>query len=228
MSPKKAKARTPLVKKAKSQVKHFSSPRSERDKIFCERYLVHSDSRRACEEAGIKSPDHNAARKLKQMSKYIDPLKAKIEEKLVQDLSYSRKDILDHMAAIALANPHDYYEEFEVLDQATGKMLTGRALKPIQRLTRLQASAIEDMTYHLESGRISYKLPSISTKMNALNTLAETVGVTKKKDDGGGQHVHFHDVPIEKLRALMQGFSTLLGPQASRQVLGLTEDDQND
>lgn len=227
-TPRKADGKKAQPKALSQRTKIYGEPRNRQDRLFAERYVVHLDHNLAYTEAGWKYNNSGAARKLKSLKKYIDKLALKVEAKLVHELSYTRKDILDHMAAIALANPHDYYQDFEILDPKTQTLLRGRALKPINQLTRLQASAIEDLTYHLESGRISYRLPSLSTKMSALTTLAETTGVTKKKDEGRQAHVHFHDVPIEKLRDLMGSFATLLGPQASRQVLGLTEEDQND
>lgn len=224
------KPRAKRVMKALSQrVKVYQEPTNAKDQIFAERYAVHLDHNRAYIESGYQYDVANALRKLHSLKPYIDKLRAKIENKLIGSLSYQRKDILEGIAAIGMANPLDYYHEFEVMDPKTQQVMKGMALKPLKMLTRLQASAIEDMTYHLESGRISYKLPSLATKLNALNTLGENTGATKKKEDGRtSNHVHFHDVPIEKLRDLMQGFSTLLGPQASRAVLGLTEETPDD
>lgn len=216
------------VRQVHTQVgKVYREPTNDKDRIFAERYVVHLDHNRAYVEAGWTYDVANALRKLKSLKPYIDKLRLKVETKLIGSLSYDRKTILESMAAIGLANPLDYYHEFETMDPKTQQVVRGMALKPLKMLTRLQALAIEDLTYHMDSGRISYKLPSISTKLSALATLGENTGATKKKEDRGSQHVHFHDVPIDKLKGLMQEFSTLLGPQASRAVLGLTEDDQN-
>ena len=99
-------------------------------------------------------------------------------------------------------------------------------LKPLNMLTRDQASAIDSVFWDPDSGRIGYTLPAAKTRLAALTTLGEQAAGFKKKDE---VHNHLHlgqDVPLEKIRQLKQLFIDAMGPQATRELLGMTEEEQ--
>lgn len=231
MAAKSARLKTPPKRQTVSRVpKIYDEPRTLADKIFCERYVVHNDHNLAYTEAGHPRDPSSSIRKLEAMRPYIDKLREKVDRKLLQELTYEKRDILDHMAAIGMANVLDYVEWYEIYetDPETKQKVVRKAaaLKPLNKLTRLQASAIEEFTYHPERGVFTYSLPSIATKAQMLKVLGENTGAIKREDDGV-KHLHLHlkqvDMPVlEQLRELA---IKALGSQNARAILGTTEED---
>ncbi len=197
-----------------------------------ERYVLHSDHNKAYVEAGFKYDVAGALRKLKALKPHIDKLKKPVQELLVKRLAYEREDILDAMAAVGLANAQDYVMEFQFVyppDHPTkaGQVELRRMLKPLHMLTREQAFAIEDVKAY-QDGTIGYSLPSLRTKHRFLQTLGEnTKALTPQNPQHLHAHVHLHGVTTEKLRAIETELIRQLGVDAVRDVIGLTQEDQN-
>jgi hypothetical protein len=199
-------------------------PKNARDKLFCERWLVHHDHHRAWREAGFaaRSDKELPLAKLARFRPYFERLQPKVELQVAKKISLERQDILTAIANIGNANVLDYI--VEVPNAATG--LPEWRLKPLHQLTRDQGSAIDSVFWDAEQGRIGYTLPAAKTRLAALTTLGEQAADFKKKDD---VHNHLHlgqDVPLDKIRQLKQLFIDAMGPQVTRELLGITEEEQ--
>lgn len=193
-------------------------PKTARDKKFCDRWLVHHDTHLAWREAGfaVRSDKELPLIKLARFRPYLERLQPKVELQVAQKISLERQDILAAIAIIGNANALDYI--VQVGDTW--------CLKPINLLTREQASAIDNVFWDAESGRIGYSLPAAKTRLAALTTLGEQAADFKKKDV---VHNHLHlgeGVPLEKIRQLKQLFIDAMGPQATRELLGMSEEEQ--
>lgn len=192
-------------------------PKTVRDKLFCERWLVHHDHHRAWREAGfaVRSDRALPLAKLVRFRPYLERMQPKVEMQVAKKIAYERTDILTAIATIGYANAMDYIME------EGGKW----CLKPLHLLTREQAAAIDEVFYDAEAGRVGYSLPGAKTRLAALATLGEQAAGFKKKED---VHNHLHlgqDVPLEKIRQLKQMFIEAMGPQVTREVLGMTEEE---
>jgi hypothetical protein len=209
-----------------------TEPANERDKNFCDRWLVHHDHARAYRESGFtvnRQFNRCSLEKLKKFRPYLDRLGIKVEAELAKRISYERHDILQAMAAIGFANAQDYMVEAEFTNPGTGIKEKRYILKRLEDLTRLQASAIDEVFYDADMGRIAYSLPVAKTRMVALATLGENTQALKSKDASVvHNHLHLEGVSNEKLEQLERLFIEAVGPQVSREILGLTEDDQID
>lgn len=193
-------------------------PKTARDKKFCERWLVHHDTHLAWREAGfaVRSDKELPLIRLARLRPYIERLQPNVERQVAKKISVERQDILAAIATIGNANVLDYI--VQVGDEWR--------LKPLHDLTRDQASAIDNVFWDAEQGRLGYSLPAAKTRLAALTTLGEQAAGFKKKDE---VHNHLHlgrDVPLEKIRQLKQLFIDAMGPQATRELLRMTEEEQ--
>jgi hypothetical protein len=193
-------------------------PKTARDKAFCERWLTHRDPHQAWREAGfaVRSDRELPLRKLSRFKPYLERLQPKVELQVAKKISLERQDILAAIATIGNANVLDYI--VQVGDEWR--------LKPLHDLTRAQASAIDNVFWDAEAGRLGYSLPSAKTRLSALTTLGEQAADFKQKDV---VHNHLHlgeGVPLEKIRELKQLFIDAMGPKATRELLGMTEEEQ--
>jgi hypothetical protein len=209
----------------------MQEPKNERDTTFCERWLVHHDHARAYRECGFtvnRAFNRCAIAKLAKFRPYLDRVGAKVETQIAKRIAYERGDILGAMAAIGFANAQDYMHEAEFTDPTTQMKEKRYILKPLELLTREQASAIDEVFYDAEHGRIGYTLPVAKTRMTALAVLGENTQALKPKDPKVvHNHLHLEGISNEKLEQAERMFIELVGPQVSREILGLTEDDQS-
>lgn len=216
------------ARKARSQTKSKRQPRTLQDLIFCERWVVHHDHNLAYTEAGFKYDTAGAIRKLQAMRPYIEKMAAKVEKRVVGELAYERKDILDAMANIGLANILDYYEEIRTIDSETKWESRRLQLKPLTSLTRAQAHAIDNVTIDSRTGRATYTIPDVKAKLKALETVGiNTKALSQKKPGTLHQHLHLTATP-EQIRGLEEAFKGVFGPVALREIVGLSEEDQQE
>lgn len=192
-----------------------TEPKNDRDVAFCKRYVATGDHNLAWVEAGFAkntNSSYHALRKVQRFRAYIDRLSAKVEVIVAKKISYERTDILAGIAAIGYCNAMDYV-----------KVIDGQAvLKTLTELTREQAAAIDSLSY--DGKTVTYTLPQAKTRLAALTTLGEQAANFKKPAQNH-QHLHL-DVPLEKIRELKGLFAQALGPQVTREVLGFTEEEQ--
>jgi hypothetical protein len=222
--PRRASKTKGLRAKLSTRPRH---PANARDKLFCERWLVHHDHCKAATEAGYSQTNRSDAglRKLAQFRHYLERLLPKVELQAAKKLSYERADVLDAIAAIGLCNAQDYIKAFQVVNPVTQMLETHYGLKPLQELTRTQASAIESMFYDAQAGRLGYELPKAKTRLTALNTLGEQNANWKRPAGVTHNHLHMANLPIEKVQAVKKMFINLIGVQAAREILGYVEEE---
>lgn len=226
MAKQAAKVKNPP--KAPSQRKSKRAPRTLADVIFCERWVVHHDHQLAYQEAGFKRDSAGAIRKLQAMRPYIEKMSEKVEKRVTGELAYERKDILDAMANIGLSNIQDYYKEIRVIDEVTKWESRRMELKPLNELTRAQAHAIDNITIDSRTGRATYTIPDAKTKLKALETVGINTKALSQKNPGAlHQHLHLNATP-EQIKGLEEAFKGVFGPVALREIVGLSEEDQQD
>ena len=85
-------------------------PKTARDKLFCERWLVHHDHHLAWREAGfaVRSDRELPLIKLARFRPYLERLQPKVELQVAKKISLERQDILVSIALIGNANVLDY------------------------------------------------------------------------------------------------------------------------
>lgn len=203
-------------------------PSTDRDKKFCERWLVHHDHNKAYLEAGfVPTRSGGGLKKLAQYRKYLERNLPRVEIQVAKQIAYERVDILAAIANVGYANVLDYIEPFETVDPETQMLHQHWTLKPLHKLTREQAAAIDEVHYDSVTGRLGYTLPSAKTRLSALTTLGEQAANFKKK--GGDIHAHLHlgeNIPMEEILAAKAMLAKLVGPEVVREVLGWSESDQ--
>lgn len=219
--------KTRNVPKKPSRATH--EPKNERDLKFCERWLVHHDHNRSWRESGFKvhtNSSSQALRKLAIFRRYLERMQPKVELQVAKKIAYDRQDILAAIANIGYANALDYIEEEGVVNPETKVMERHWRLKPLYRLTREQAAAIDEVFWNEAAGTVGYSLPKAKTRLSALTTLGEQAA-NFKKSDVVHNHLHLGEhVPLEKIRQLKQMFIEAMGPQVTRELLGMTEEEQ--
>ena len=205
------------------------NPSNERDKLFCERWLVHHDHRKAAEESGFSKTNlsETGLTKLAQFRQYLERLRPKVELQTAKKISYERADILDAIAAIGLCNAQDYIKPFTVVNAETQMAETHFGLKPLEELTRAQASAIDSMYYDAQLGRLGYELPKAKTRLTALNTLGEQNSGWKRPAGATHNHLHLENLPLDKVLAVKRMFVNLIGVPAAREILGYVEEESS-
>jgi hypothetical protein len=213
----------------RSTPRYQIEPTNERNLKFCDRWLVHHDHIRAYTESGFSMKRSNwkeiALEKLRRFHDYLDRRLPAVEAVVAQRIAYEREDILREIAKIATCNALDYIEEYSIVDDKTKEAKQAWRLKPIAKLTRDQASAIDTVFVNIETGVLGYSLPSAKTRLSALATLGEQAADFKKKDGAVHNHLHFHDIPLDKIRQLKQQLIGIVGPARARAVFGRTEEE---
>jgi hypothetical protein len=205
-------------------------PKTERDMKFCAQWLIHHDHNRAFREAGFRvhtNASSLALRKMDVFRHYLERMQPKVEFQVAKKIAYERQDILAAIANIGYANALDYITEDFVMNPATKVMERHWRLKPLHALTRDQAGAIDTIFWDEGQGRVGYTLPLAKTRLSALSTLGEQAANFKVKDRVTHNHLHLgENVPLEKVRHLKQLFIEALGPVATRELLGMNEEEQ--
>ncbi len=227
-APAKVKKPRPRAKRGHGK-KQAGWPTNERDKKFCERWLVHHDHQKAVAEAGFANKNHRevGVQKLQRFRPYLERMLPKVELEVAKKIAIERGDILEAIARIGAANPQDYIKPFSVINAETQMLEQGWTMKLLHELTRDQAAALDTVFYSPTLGGMGYTLPTARTRLSALSTLGEqAAGFTKKPDSTIHQHLHFHTIPLEKIRAAKQMFLQLVSQEEARAVFGNTEADQ--
>ena len=131
---------------------------------FCNEYVIHYNEEKAAQEAGW--PIWNAAVFGRRLLT-IPRVKREIEnrqKKITKKLQITQERVLTEYASVAYSNLQDYYDEEGVL-------------KPIQKLTREQAAAIQDIVYDRKGNPKSYRLLQ---KNYGLDALSKNLGLFDK------------------------------------------------
>lgn len=209
-------------------------PRTPKEHAFCRAWLNHYDIHRAYQEAGYADSVSNGAagkRVFDRLRSYLEQ-QLELKQKVVsKELALDQKDILSEMAAIGFANAQDYVAivEESVKDENTGevRMVKRERQKPMMELTRAQASAISNVTFHPD-GRVTYQLPDERSKHPYLKDLGQHLGLFHPKliQEHRHQHMHaaisFRDMDTSKLAQAESMLLEAMGPEG-RRMLGILD-----
>lgn len=240
------------MKRARSKTRKAISshpfPRTEKDQIFCDRWLEHFDHLRAWREAGFTKGNSGwrALNKLKRFAEYLRPLREAKAKVLGEKLALNQADILQAMARKAMVKPGEFVERSaEPLMMETkkngktlviprewqGKPLYGERLKPYCDLTPEQQAVVEILSD--ASGVIRYRLPSITEQHTYLTSLGRQFGMfleklimEQHKHTHEHQHAHLHldAVSTTQLRALGRQLLPYVAPEFAAR-LGFSSED---
>lgn len=222
-------------------------PTSDRDKLFCERWLIHFDANRALHEAGFKrSNGTEALSKLERFADYLRPIHDAKAKLVAERLMIDSDAVLQRMKAQSFFDPSAFYERtsqplttwvkvgrrkkmVEQVMQWDGQPVYGERLKPYSDLTPEQQAVVE--ITNSEGDRIRYRLPSIRERHQYLTSLGRQFGLFADKliiERHRHQHVHqhltFEGVPTTKLNSLTRQLLPLVGLEFA-QSLGYTAED---
>ncbi len=184
------------------RIKELGFPRTDRDRKFCERWLVHFDHTRAYLEAGFARNDRpgklstntssRALQKLQSFMLYLEPLRIAKARAVAERVTLNQADILDSLARVSRFNPHDYLEtsssprtetvkgpdgaESERPVTWNGKPVYETRLRPISELTPEQASIVQ-LVLGSEGTVLGYRLPTIRERHESLVALGKQMGL---------------------------------------------------
>lgn len=147
---------------------------TEKQKRFCEEYVVDLNATQAAIRAGYSAKTANpiAAQNLAKLSiqQYISELKAKISE----STEISAERVLKEYASLGFANASDFYEP------------NGEA-KPINELTKEQSKAISKVVRKVVKTDNGTEITTFSyqfhDKLKALENVAKHIGFFEKDND---------------------------------------------
>lgn len=218
----------------------FHDPLDEREQKFAEALLKNISPRQAWIQAGyaVTGYGRHGTNKLRSLSKYLDRMRAKVEQAVAHRIVLDQATILDEMMAIAFANPQDYIEEYDAEEVTDGvkKIVRRRRTKDLMQLTRHQAAAIGEITLN-KDGSITYRIPDRRGKRPYLKDLGMHLGLYHQKLIHEHRHAHMHahvdlkDIPPAKLEAAEAALLELLGSKGAL-LLGIPaampdEDDED-
>lgn len=209
-------------------------PKTEKEHAFCKAWLQHFDIGRAAKEAGYRiGPNQtgNAHQIFDRLRGYLEHQLSLREKAIAKEFVLDQKDILREMANIGFANAHDYVKivQEEEKDPETGakRMVERERQKPLRELTRAQAAAISDVTFHPD-GSVTYKLPDEKSKHPYLKDLGQHVGLFHPRliQEHRHQHLHaslsFRDMDTSKLAQAESMLLEAMGPEG-RRMLGIVD-----
>ncbi|HWG75493.1 MAG TPA: terminase small subunit [Steroidobacteraceae bacterium] len=211
------------------------APNSERDRKFCQRWLVHFDHVRAYQEAGFKGKAHfiatRAKQKLERFAAYLQPLQEAKARKVGEQLAIGEEDVLRGMAAVAFLDPGDFVEQSSdpLTDdkgnvvQFNGQPVYPLRLKPLNKLTREQRAAVDVVTS--KRGHVSYRLPDSSIRHRYQDSIGRQLGMFAEKlilERHSLKRTHVKldltGVPTSQLEQMTRMLLPLLGEDFAREL----------
>lgn len=234
------------------RVTQMGMPRTDRDRLFCERWLIHFDKDRAYREAGFAGGagmGKRALDKLERFAEYLRPLREAKAKLVAERLMVDSQQVLEGMVKKVFFDPTTFYERTEKpltelvkvlgkdekVEQVSmwhGKPVYGERMKPYSELTPEQQAVVEITS---EAGdRIRYRLPSIREQHTYFTSIGRQFGMFAEKlilERHNHNHQHhtldFTGVPTQKLFALQRQLLPLVDPEFAR-LLGYTPQDVED
>jgi hypothetical protein len=237
-----AKKKKPRAKRAPPKVSSVfhKSPTTDRDRIFCAKWLEHFDHNRAWREAGFKVDNKSSVRaqeKVNHFAEWLRPYQEAKVKKVAETLVVGQTDILKTMAAKAVFNPLDYIEKStEPLYEEIGsgryrrkrlvlwnnQPIYPERMKPLSELTPEQARAVE--VYETKHG-LSYRLPDNKTQHGYLTSMGRQYGMfleklilERHKHTHKHAHLHLEGVPTTKLQQIRAALVELVPPEFVAQL----------
>jgi hypothetical protein len=223
-------------------------PQSERDKAFCERWLIHFDKDRAYKEAGFAwnaSGGTAALNKLQKFADYLRPIQEAKAKLVAERLMIDQDQVLQGMVKKVFFDPTTFFErsaepltktikdkdgkETEEVRTWHGSPVYAERLKPYSELTPEQRNVVEITSDTAD--QIRYRLPTIREQHTYLTSLGRQFGMfAEKLIIERHQHKHQHhtldfaNVPTAKLNALTRQMLPLVDLEFA-QMLGYTPED---
>lgn len=223
-------------------------PQTDRDKAFCERWLIHFDKDRAYKEAGFnwgKSGGALALAKLEKFADYLRPIRDAKAKLVAERLMIDADQVLQGMVKRVFFDPTAFYErspqpltktvkdkdgkESQEVRTWHGTPVYGERLKPYSELTPEQRAVVEVTS---DAGdQIRYRLPTIREQHTYLTSLgrqfgmfAEKLIIERHQHKHQHHHLSFEAVPTAKLNALTRQMLPMVDAEFA-QMLGFTPED---
>lgn len=224
-------------------------PQTDRDKAFCERWLIHFDKDRAYKEAGFQGNTNTgtaALRKLERFADYLRPIRDAKAKLVAERLMIDQDQVLQGMVKKVFFDPTTFYERSakpltrmakpkgeaapaEEIVTWHGQPVYAERLKPYSELTPEQRAVVEITS---DTGdQLRYRLPTIREQHTYLTSLGRQFGMfAEKLIIERHQHKHQHhtlsftDVPTAKLNALTRQMLPMVDAEFA-QMLGFTPED---
>ena len=225
-------------------------PQTDREKLFCERWLVHYDKDRAYREAGYsinnQATGHLASSLLAKFADYLRPIQEAKAKLVAERLMVDSDQVLEAMVKRVFFDPSSFYdrtsepltelvkvkgrqEKVEQVMMWDGKPVYGERLKPYSELTPEQRLVVEITNDTGE--RIRYRLPTIREQHLHLTSLGRQFGLFAEKlimERHLHKHTHHHldfkNVPTQKIQQLTRQMLPLVGLEFAQQ-LGFTPEE---
>jgi Terminase small subunit len=225
-------------------------PQTDRDKVFCERWLIHFDKDRAYKEAGFTTTSNRAGNlalnKLERFADYLRPIRDAKAKIVAERLMIDADQVLQGMVKKVFFDPTSFYERSpqplthmvavegkkEKVEQVRtwhGSPVYGERLKPYSDLTPEQRAVVEITSDAGE--QLRYRLPTIREQHTYLTSLgrqfgmfAEKLIIERHQHKHQHHHLSFNDVPTAKLNALTRQMLPMVDMEFA-QMLGFTPED---
>lgn len=237
-----------MPRRVRGQAGAVVAPTTERDKLFCRRWLESFDKDRAYREAGYKAGPKDvaklASRKLSRFAEYLAPLQEAKAREVVKAIVIDQEIILKEMARTAVFDPGEYIETTAepVIEQVKvgkkkvqriltwdGQPVYGSRMKPFERLTPEQRMTVE--VTGIVGNRVEYRLPTIRERTQAQVHLGRQYGmfierliIERRNSMAASGREDFEGVPTPELQNLRMNLLPYVGQEfASR--LGFTLED---
>ena len=226
-----------------------TAPKTERDKLFCKKYLEHFDRQRAYTEAGFTASKasniaQQSARKLNRFEAYLKPLQEAKAREVAKVLVVDQERILQEMSRKAVFDPGDYVERSsdplteevkEGKNKVTrtrlwnGKPIYGERMKPFHELTAAQRMTVE--ITGIVGDQVQYRLPTIREQHAAQVALGRQFGmfldkliIERHNSKGAHNTLALQNVSTTQLQHITEQLLPYVGQEfASR--LGFTIED---
>jgi hypothetical protein len=225
-------------------------PQNARDRLFCERWLIHFDKDRAWREAGFAvnaATSTESRSKIDKFAEYLRPIREAKAKIMAERLAITSEQIVDGMTKRVFFDPVSFFERSsEPLTEMVkpskrsktlvervvtwdGKPVYRERLKPYSDLTPEQQAIVEITS---EAGQqLKYRLPNIREQHMYLTSLGRQFGMFAEKliiERHRHSHVHGHltfdNVPSAKLSALTHQLLPLVELEFA-QSLGFTAEE---
>jgi hypothetical protein len=241
-------AKRPKNPRTRGSAAAYATPKTERDKLFCKKWLEHFDKERAYAEAGFKATPRGlriqATRKLNRFAEYLRPFQEAKAAEVAKTILMDDEAILKAMARKAVFDPGDYVEKatepaLEVVSEGKrkvtrvrtweGKVIYAERMKPFHELTPEQRMTVEILG--IVDDQVEYRLPTTREQLTAQVNIGRQFGmfldkliIERSQSRGAHQNLSLANVPTPELQDITLKLLPYVGQEfASR--LGFTLED---
>lgn len=240
------RAKQPKTRRAAQRAPQTEFPVKDADKLFCERWLIHFDARKAYVEAGFSKDVGTAARalgKLTRFAEYLRPIREAKAKVMAERLALTTDRVIDKMKEKAFFDAGEFVERGRVpLTHAVkvvhkdgrtesveeiltwdGRPVYAERLKPYADLTAEQRAVVEITSTAGE--RITYRLPTLREQHMYLTSVGRQMGLFAEKlilERHNHEHRHatvnFENVPTAQITGARQALLPLVGEEFAKSL----------